>query len=1653
MLTSEQPQEHLKVFQDPKAQLATLVRVVTLPSNLSAIGQVLLQDGSVWTAVANNRDKFLKLQHDTLIQLGELKAGDRRKLFEALFPKAAFQVEATWKLFDRLPYQTTYYRRPFRLPHHYSPKARVAWVQRLVIVTKKFPNQEVAWYATWAPYLGYSAPDSLGYLFAGAIDAGGDIGKEVYDILITSANGSHEIGRMGRHVVRGLLCSSRLEGWDFVERMLLAAQREEGLRQVILESIDEAQPQAFRRMLQLILEHNLSRFSAAIRAFSVWFGLPFEVVSQKTVNEVLVKVIHYLDSRSECEKVVQQGSPEEAYYALWSMAFEDAAAALPHAVALRQSAEVERRFAATHLLAQLTLTGSLDELLKAVLDDDLRIATRAFTGLAQPDYAPALLGQSDLFERLEQLLTRVKHEKSSLKPLVWDWLPVVLERKSIASRLIECLGSRSPLRLVPYLSIMEPGSRNRVAHLIDKLGDKNSEGRQVLLTLAADPSPRVRETALSTLQRYKLAESESSQIEALLARKSQDLRRGAIRLLLGLPDKSLMQSIHRLIAQKDENQRLAGLELLQECKRVNRCRPDYHKLAVEFREQSNLTDAETRMLENILAENVEEYTLENALGLMDPDKRTKAVPPHWDKAHTKALNKVKLGSPAALACLKSLEALIQQHRNDPVEIDWGLAKKIELLGNVRNGFPRPDPTVPCEQDLARLPSRETWESWWQSRPESFKDTDGFELIRALAILNLADIRWGAGSRVTAEISPELQKVYGIRLDFSMEHVFITQTILEWILRSHPVPGETDFILDALEASIGKINSQEVSVLKEVYHQQERVLSSKKLSYLHVAHWQRAFWPETWMKIHHTRLWNLVRWVDEPKPGVPRYFLIYDHSLISIRNDIPLIKDTLLAFEAGAATRDDLIDLFFRHTHQQAFRGNFPLLREFSGRRSHRMEEQFPILRELMETCRERILSIETKRGDLPTAASAPSLCLRSVPGLKNLFWLLVALGKSDFERGWLGGQSRTAVLSHLIRNSYPIEADTTEEFARRAADDHIADKRLIELAVYAPQWATFVEERLQWPKFTEAVRWIYAHTKDRQWMVEKDIRDEWAVRTSEYTSLTAERLMDGAVDVAWFHRVYTALGEERWQMVYQAAEYAAGGSGHVRARLFADAMLGKVSSQTLAERIKAKRHQDSVRALGLIPLPDMTDLKQEILRRYEVMQDFLRTSKKFGSMRRASERLAVEIGMENLARTAGYPDPQRLEWAMEIEAISDLAGGPVVVESGGVELSLSVNDLGEPELFIVKNGKPLKSIPATVKKDERVAGLVSRKQQLDRQVSRMRLSLEQAMCNRDVFRGPELQALFRHPMLMPMLEQLVFVGVGGMGYPTDGGKTLTHHTGKVFQIGPEDEVLIAHPLDLLKSEDWHAWQHECFIAERIQPFKQIFRELYVLTKAEKAEGNLSRRYAGHQVNPRQAVGLFGSRGWVVNQEEGVQKTFHTLGISARVGFLQGMFTPAEVENLTIEAVAFTERGSWTLLPLGKIPERIFSEVMRDLDLVVSVAHAGGIDPEASASSIEARSALIRETCALMKLTNVQLADHFILIDGKLGNYNVHLGSGVVHKQPGEALCIIPVHSQHRGRLFLPFVDDDPKTAEIVSKVLLLAQDDQIKDPTIIEQIL
>lgn len=424
--------------------------------------------------------------------------------------------------------------------------------------------------------------------------------------------------------------------------------------------------------------------------------------------------------------------------------------------------------------------------------------------------------------------------------------------------------------------------------------------------------------------------------------------------------------------------------------------------------------------------------------------------------------------------------------------------------------------------------------------------------------------------------------------------------------------------------------------------------------------------------------------------------------------------------------------------------------------------------------------------------------------------------------------------------------------------------------------------------------------------------------------------------------------------------------------------------------------------------------------------------------------------MENLAVTAGYTDPTRLEWAVTAREVADLADGPVKLVVKNVTLSLALTPEADPEITQTKDGKPLKSLPSELKKLPKVIDLFERKKSLTRAISNTKRSLEQALCAGDSFRGAELKALMDHAIVRPYLERLVLKTTSGMGFPVKGGTALKSWTGKSVPVKASEEWTIAHPVDFVVAKDWHEWQAGCFKTEQVQPFKQVFRELYVLTEAEKEDGDQSRRYSGQQVNEKQAKALLASRGW--STREDLSKLYRDANLVVLLSLDQGYLTPADAAAPAVGSLFFYQRTDWKRLRLDAVPKIIFSEVMRDLDLVVSVAHIGGVDPEASQSTVAMRADLLREMCKLLKLANVKLDSRHALIQGEYGRYSVHLGSGVVHKQPGGSLCVVPVNAQHRGRLFLPFADDDPRTAEVVSKVLLLARDTEIQDPSILQQI-
>ena len=445
-------------------------------------------------------------------------------------------------------------------------------------------------------------------------------------------------------------------------------------------------------------------------------------------------------------------------------------------------------------------------------------------------------------------------------------------------------------------------------------------------------------------------------------------------------------------------------------------------MAQAYKQRASLSDAETRLLDDLLAQSAEKYSLEDALGLVNPKNLTQPTPVKG-RGVKRILPGSKFMTSTAIACLKSLDALIEEHRNDMVEVSRGNGTATELLGNIQWAWSLYGRSPSHSKNYEIFSLRDLTEKWQQTRPDRLRDADGFELIRAWVAAQLFRPH-NSYEYIWETIFPEkLQPYFGIASDFELKHVAIIQAMLEWLVQAYPAERETDFILNALEDFIATIPYSELTGVKEAYGgNKQRILSQRNLVFLDKVRRLRDFHPQSWDSEHHALFWKLVCWLNEPEPNLPGDFLELD--------------DALFAFQSGAATRDDLFDMFLGSRNERSQYGGFHLLAQFSGRKLHVRNSKyanFPVLREIVDACRERILDVECRRGELPTAATLPARSIRSVPGMKNLFRLLAGLGDDGFARGYSYGQNRSGVFSHLIRNCYPLPEDTKEGFCQTSS--------------------------------------------------------------------------------------------------------------------------------------------------------------------------------------------------------------------------------------------------------------------------------------------------------------------------------------------------------------------------------------------------------------------------------------------------------------------------------------------------------------------------------------------------------------------------------------------------------------------------------------------
>jgi hypothetical protein len=305
-------------------------------------------------------------------------------------------------------------------------------------------------------------------------------------------------------------------------------------------------------------------------------------------------------------------------------------------------------------------------------------------------------------------------------------------------------------------------------------------------------------------------------------------------------------------------------------------------------------------------------------------------------------------------------------------------------------------------------------------------------------------------------------------------------------------------------------------------------------------------------------------------------------------------------------------------------------------------------------------------------------------------------------------------------------------------------------------------------------------------------------------------------------------------------------------------------------------------------------------------------------------------------------------------------------------------------------------------------------------------------------------------------------------------------------IGDDATVSVWHPIDA-SVDEVRAWR--AFLLERRirQPFKQAFREIYVLTPAERETATYSNRFAAHILDYPTARALMTARRWGSNflgpydgGYEGVAKReFPTYGLRAEFSHFAvdeaGGPGHGPVDRCSTDRVEFrplTPRDAEPIA-LADIPPVVFSEAMRDVDLFVGVSSIaadanwqdGGANRDFTAywertafGDLTATAETRREVLAWMLpqlaiADRLSLEDRWLRVRGELRSYRIHLGSGNILMEPNDQyLCIVPGRSDAASkRLFLPF-DTDVRLSLIVSKAFLLARDRSIADPSIRAQI-
>lgn len=1410
-----------------------------------------------------------------------------------------------------------------------------------------------------------------------------------------------------RDVIKAIEQSSNEELQNLLTQLFLAAKYQEGLRQAIIETVDEGTLSYFMQILDVVKQHNLLRFSSIQRGVLTWIGIGYDVVEQKQIQWIFDCLYQYIKDEDTCYQALSHQNPLCVYIALYCIGLKNLDEAIKKAIELLDIPHLHIVACALVYLSQTKHFDIIEN--KYFLEkycDEVWISALYIHECLEYDFKKLKGDQNTnqyFFTHFIQFVSQMKSQQTYTSQ-GFEWFSIVLHKRVIIEKIFEMIRNDPTvdklIAFLPYISTyLDVDDLKTFMHRYFPRIPQAIKKEYIIKNIISH-NKYLSQYITDLCMTMSFSPQDILNLESRLKTKKDYVRANIVKIIAHQSDEQILESHQRLLQspQKQFHQSALELErlvpkLFDHKEKKWKGKEDGYGLYQPYQKydcpyQSLLTYDSKVFLKKVKIPDLSFINI-------------------WNKQQVKDY-------------LKKWDQRIQQHAHDEYQIfgdDYQIGYHELYLLNFK------------EHSLEALPLSHIWKQYFQEDQLSIHIV--FQLILVLYTIHvpLNYILDKKVSLVTISDSDIKELTYFKHIEIIFKYYFYERE-----------NNQTQF----MAAQLLEFMNQFIIV---PYYKKKDIWLQKNV-YESVSH--HIFFLFLIDCLH-------LKDTDDQKfcqlfPILYESYIKFNLNLSSNIMDKLTLEPLILARAVTLkllpmnALLEGILDTHIScHSKDYSIYYNENMLRDafkdayYKGHYIYgrptltlpkKQQAVYQCLRTALDCITHHFLMIEKDRLNDETVVSPLMNSLKVILGLENLILALHVLDEETMKRPSYD-LDRQSIFIKVIMHCYPLETDTYEMLKKEG----FSEKRLVETAMIAPQWMDMIQQVLGWNSFKEACYYFIAHMKVYDEKIKK-------AEIVNYTDLDPQDLRDGAFDIEWCKRIYHTLGERKMTMILQSAKFLCENSFHIRAQKYAEACLGKKSKSFFQQQVIDKRNKDALNAYCICPI----DNDQDLLERYLFLQEFIKQSKKFGAQRQASEKRCYEIALMNLARNSRLKTVTRLSWMMESLLVHDYQKYLIPQQIEDIEVCLQIDSQGNNTICVSRNHKMLKSIPTKYRKNVYVEEIQRVHKLWNEQYRRSRNMLEQAMEERIVFSKEEIFNIAKNPIVSPMLEKLVLYSHDCFGfYVKDQLQTLRG------LVDFDDQIWIAHPYDLYKNQIWHKFQEYIFKHQIIQPFKQVFRELYI-----KLEDELhmceSKRYTGYQIQTQKAAGVLKQRKWNVSYGNGLEKVFYHDNLIVQLYAQADWFSPSDIEAPSIDYVAFSSRKDQQPVCIQDIDDILYSEIMRDLDMAVSVAYVGGVDPITSISTIELRKTIIQLTCQLMHLKNVTLKDHFANIQGQFNDYSIHLGSGVIHQKGGPTIEIVPVYSQKRGKVYLPFLDEDPMSAQILTKVIMFAKDNTIKDPSILKQI-